>query len=576
MSHARVGLRFTALTFALTSVAACNAVFGVRGGHTASGASTGSGGTATTSSSGTTTSGSAGAGGLPAPVCDGSRPGADGTTARWALAAGGIWDEHGAAVAFGQEQTLVVAGTYADDGTALGSGPLPYVETYPDGSKGESDIFVARFDLTGKNLWAQSFRGEGSQGLGSFLQMRSHALRLAVDPSDHILLAGNFRGAFRLGQIDLTNDTSLLPDAFDGFVARLDPSGAPLWAKRLGGPGNDLLLGLAADAHGDAFLAATTANGSSADLSVDFGCGAETVPVQPTAGGVQWIFVSKLGTDGACLWHQRFQVESGFSNLNNLGGGVALTLDPQGDVILALGAYTDGTFIGQGSLGAAQSHDVIVAKLGGADGSVIWRQAYGAPDPQTVWAVATNACGDVFVGGEFDRTAAFADLPALAAPPTAAPSSTSAFLLKLAADADPQKPPKPAWARAFADDGWQTITALAVDDAGKVTLVGNLVDGPASIGVDFGDGHRVPPLPDDAGAFAYHPSFFIAKLGADGAYAWAKRYATDQVNVAHGVAVDARGHTAVTGAATSPLDFGGASTALAPDHEDAFVVLLGP
>jgi hypothetical protein len=574
------GLRLALLALATTGFAACNAIFGIEAGQPAGPTGTGgtsSSSTSSTSSSGTTSSSSGTGGAMPA-VCDGGAPGADGTNAAFARAYGGMWDEYGYAVAFGKSGTFVVAGTYSDDGTAFHNGPLPYTETYPDGGLAGDDLFVARFQTDGTNLWAQSFRGPGDQGLSSFLGQRNNGLRVALDPNDGIYLAGSFHGSFTMGQTPLADDTSRHDDTIDAFVARLDADGNALWAKRLGGPDNDVVLGLASDQQGNVVLAGMTANIDDTPMNVDFGCGMESIDPQPQGKGVEWLFVSKLDATGACLWHQRFQVDSGFHDIVNIGGGFALALDPSDNVIVGLGAYTDATYIGQGNLGAPHGLDLVLAALDPVQGDVLWSAAYGGDGPQRVWALATDACGDIVVGGEFDQQATFGTLPPLALPPDsgAASDATHAFVLRLARDADPHKPPTPVWAHGFMDDGWQSVTGVAVDNAGKVTVVGNLIDGPASIGVDFGDGNRMAPYPDDAGAYAFHPSFYIAKLEADGKYHFARRFGDDHFNFAYAVAVDGAGHTVVTGSAAMPVDFGGSTTPLSPQNQDAFVVVYGP
>lgn len=598
-----LGVRLALVAFATTAIAACNAIFGINGGLPAgpsgsggatSSGSSGSGGKASTSSSGTggmmstSTSGtggmmstsSSGTGGAIAdagPVCDGNAPGSEGTNAIWALNAGGFWAQMGYAVAFGKAQTFVVAGTYADGETALGSGPLPYTSSYPDAGSGGDDIFVARYDLAGQNVWARGFGGPDDQGLASFLYQRNNALRVAVDAQDNVVLAGNYRGSFTIGST-LTNDTSRHADAVDAFVAKLDAAGNPLWAKPLGGPDNDLVLGLGVDSQGNIVFAALTANLDATALSVNFGCGAENVDPQPQSTGEQWLFVSKLGPDGSCVWHQRFQIDSGFNDVINIGAGLSLAVDPFDDVILALGADASRTYIGSGNIGSSQGRDVILAKLAHTDGHVLWRKAYGGPGAQRAWAVATDGCGNIVVGGEFDEAAAFGALAPLQLPADsgADPQSTHAFVLKLDLDADPAKPPAPVWARAFADDGWQSVTGVAVDGAGKVTVIGNLIDGPASMGVDFGDGVLTPPVPDDAGNWGYHPAFYFAKLNADGTLHHARRFGDDHANNAYGVAVDSAGHTVMTGAAQMKIDFGGGASPLDPNNIDVFVVMYGP
>lgn len=89
------------------------------------------------------------------------------------------------------------------------------------------DIFVARFDLAGRNQWAERAGGDGFEALN----------RMTVDPQGHLYITGRFSGTAQFGNIALVA-RSLYTDL---FIARYTPGGAVLWA--LGGGGQDADIG---------------------------------------------------------------------------------------------------------------------------------------------------------------------------------------------------------------------------------------------------------------------------------------------------------------------------------------------
>jgi len=115
-------------------------------------------------------------------------------------------------------------------------------------------------------------------------------------------------------------------------VAKYAPDGRPLWAKRFGGPYDDLGKALAVDASGDVFVTGQF------QASAGFGDGTMT------CAGSYDIFLARLsGADGRQIWAK------------GLGGtsidtGDALALDDTGNV------YLTGSFRGTVAPSRSNSH----------------------------------------------------------------------------------------------------------------------------------------------------------------------------------------------------------------------------
>jgi hypothetical protein len=118
--------------------------------------------------------------------------------------------------------SLYLLGTFGDTIT-LGPGVvLP-------GAVGQSDIFLAKYDLSGNAVWASSF---GSTNFDS-------AYGLALDSSNNIYISGQYGdGPVSLGsglQLPITQG------AYDGYFIKYNSSGSPIWYKTLGSANVDTL-----------------------------------------------------------------------------------------------------------------------------------------------------------------------------------------------------------------------------------------------------------------------------------------------------------------------------------------------
>lgn len=143
-------------------------------------------------------------------------------------------------------------GTGADEGKALAVDSAGYTWTIgkfassmPVGSTnltsaGNSDVFVARFDSSGVAQWAVRLGGSTAD----------EGLALALSPAgDAVAIAGKFTGTAAFGAVSLTS-----AGGNDAFVAKLDSSGAVLWAVGIGSTSADEATAVAFNAAGDVFV----------------------------------------------------------------------------------------------------------------------------------------------------------------------------------------------------------------------------------------------------------------------------------------------------------------------------------
>jgi hypothetical protein len=106
-------------------------------------------------------------------------------------------------------------------------------------SAGSGDIFVAKLNSNGNWLWAKQ---AGSTGFDT-------AYGISTDANGSCYITGEFSGSADFGSTILTSEGSS-----DIFIARLDPAGNWLWAKKSGGVSEDCGNAISIDADGNGFL----------------------------------------------------------------------------------------------------------------------------------------------------------------------------------------------------------------------------------------------------------------------------------------------------------------------------------
>src|SRR5690606_4674220 len=105
---------------------------------------------------------------------------------------------------------------------------------------------------------------------------------LAVDNSGNILMTGNVARHASFGPIPMHTQ------GVDGFVAKFDAAGTPLWAKSFGGPHVEFGFRIGVDAEGNAYITGgLTSDGVTIGTTEQFGNG---------------FFVAKFDADGDFVW----------------------------------------------------------------------------------------------------------------------------------------------------------------------------------------------------------------------------------------------------------------------------------
>ena len=212
-----------------------------------------------------------------------------------------------------------------------------------------------------------------------------------TDGARNSYMAGLFEATTTFGAGEANETTLTSAGDFDILVARHDPSGALVWAKRAGGTGLDWGYALALDGAGNSYVTGRFTGTATFDSTV------------MTTAGSDDVFVAKYDSSGALVWARR----AGGSSTDE-GRGIAI--DSAGN------SYVSGFFAGNATFGlgdlnqttltSAGSLDIFVAKYD-PNGELVWARRAGGSSSDDAFEIATDGAGNSYVTGRFGGTATF-------------------------------------------------------------------------------------------------------------------------------------------------------------------------
>ena len=311
----------------------------------------------------------------------------------------------------------------------------------------------------------------------------------------------------------------------DVFVAKLNADGTFAWATKAGSSGDDRGNSVSALADGSSII-----TGSFLGLAT---FGSTTLN---NAGGED-VFVAKLNADGTFAWATR----AGGTGYD-YGNSVSVLAD--GSSIIT-GYYQYSATFGSTTLTNAGGVDLLVAKLN-ADGTWAWASRAGGTSSDYGKSVSVLADGSSIITGYFSGSATFGST-------TLSAGSTEAFVAKLNADGT--------WA-------WATKVSGTTYDLGA--SLSTFTDGSSIItGYFLGSATFGSTSLTSAGEF----DVFVAKLNADGTFAWATKAGGTSRDFGLGMSTFVDGSSIVTGYFTGSAIFG-STTLTGAGGEDVFVAKL--
>jgi hypothetical protein len=376
------------------------------------------------------------------------------------------------------------------------------------------------FGSSPRTPWAMPLR-DGPGGATSVATAASAA------PDGTLFLGGTFYGTLDLGLAPLTS----LGGA-DVVVAKIDPSGRLLWAKRFG-DGMDQIAH-AVSAAPDGGVVVTGEFAGTLDVAQDVSkkasrpAGATPAPAVLRALGAKDIFVMKLDADGAVVWAAQF----GGDKANAEASGVAV--GPTGAVALT-GSFDHAvSFDGDRHVSGAFP-SAFVSSLDPATGHALWTWAWGDGVGMRGKSVSVDGQGDVVATGTFGGTVDFGSGPVVSH------GGTDVYLVKIHGD-------RIAWSKTFGDPWDDYAAAVVTDTPGDIVTLGQYTGT-----VDLGTG----PHSANGAAFFGSSDVFVAKYDAAGHADWVSNFgASNRVDWADALALAPNGTVYFSARIFNPFQVG--------------------
>lgn len=238
----------------------------------------------------------------------------------------------------------------------------------------EMDVFVAKFDRTGRHLWTTVVGGPNYE--------RAYAIE--VDDAGYIYVAGRAGRGFPVtsGAFQTTFMGGMETSSYghqDGFVFKMAPDGRSLvWASYFGASDPGMIRDLAIDTHGNIYVSSVRKAGSSypPEVQAVFDRGPYPTPV-----GGQDLVVARISNDGSRLvWAMHL------GGTGDEAGEGSIRVGPDGHpvVLIVTNSTNAPTTAGAYSRSLRGATDFYIAKVRSDGAGLVWATYLGGSGSEAV------------------------------------------------------------------------------------------------------------------------------------------------------------------------------------------------
>ena len=413
-------------------------------------------------------------------------------------------------------------------------------DTFKLKSFGKKDIFLTKLNKDGNLIWTKQMGGHGDD-IGT---------AVAISKSGYVYAMGSFNDT-----ADLDPGTGVQNFIGAGFrdvsMCKFDTAGKLIWAKAIGGMGDDQVRSLAIDKNENLIF------GGDFYATMDFDPSSSGV-YNLNSNGWNDMFCCKLDSAGNFLWANAIGCtasDEAYGVAVDSSGGVYMTGRFQSACDFDPGA---GTF----SLTPKGLLDGFITKYN-ASGSFAWAKQFGGPGSDiTGQSIVTTKTSEVFLAGEFKGTV---DIdPSLSGIDSITPSGKhDVFIAKM------DTAGKYIWSKIMGGPTGDDMTStLTIDKNGNLYTTGYFY------GVtDWDPSSAVAPL-TSKGSW----DVFISVLDRTGSYVWAKSFGGGLFDTGMGIAVDTADNVYTTGGFQYMCDFDPSSVTayqIAAGKNDIYIHKMG-
>lgn len=408
-----------------------------------------------------------------------------------------------------------------------------------------SSLFIFFYTLTSAQnfVWAKSFGGT----------TYDDGYAVCTDPSGNVINVGSFNGTVDFDPGPSIFNLTSTPGTDDIYIVKLTSAGAFVWAKRIGGTGNEVGSDVTTDASGNIYTIGSFTG------TVDFDPNATTVNV--TSAGKRDVFILKLNSAGNYVWAKQI------GGINDDWGN-ALDLDATANI------YATGTFSGSCDFNPSATtntatvygaQDAFICKWD-VNGNYQWAFSMGGTQDDYGYDVAVNATGtSVFTTGTFKGNTVDIS-PQCSCGTVNSLGQSDIFIVKQAAASGGFQN-----SAVFGGTGYDSPGGITLDVLDNVYTTGSF-----DAACDFDPG----PLNVSLGAVGSNDGF-ISKLNSSLAYVFAKQFSGSSSESGSDIKLDPTGNIYVTGSFNDIVDFDPSAASytvscVGGTNSDAYVLKLDP
>ena len=317
---------------------------------------------------------------------------------------------------------------------------------------------------------------------------------------------------YAAGQVEFDadfGDNVILTSAgiHDIWLAKYNPAGKLVWAKRAGGRGGDKIQSITLDGLGHIFCVGEFEDSSYWDGIMKYTNGPE---------GVNNMFIAKYDTSGPVIWVRNIGVAG---PLQTRGYGVAC--DAQGNVYACGGTKGDTYYNNTFLFSTAGDYDGTVIKFD-PNGVFCWARRIGGIDSDKAYGIVSDNNGSIYVTGYFAGNISFSSSNIT----LNGRGHTDIFLAKYDTAGSLQ------WAKMAGDTGFDRGWDVSINVNGQIIITG-----------EFQTGYFGTHLAHSRG----NEDMFVAAYNSSGDNLWVTAGGGPEDDIGRGVSHDASGNIFVIG-----------------------------
>lgn len=298
----------------------------------------------------------------------------------WVIHSNGPSVELGTALKLGETDAVYTGGTF-NFRTDFKPGPDSlFIQSYST-TITNTDAFVAKYDTSGKVLWAKGFIGAGDMDLWD----------LCLDKKENVYSTGSYVTSCDFDP-DLNKDYFLTSNCRAAFISKLDSSGNFVFAKQFKGCSDGMKIIM--DNNNDLII------GGRYSFITDFNPDPNQTANRWARGGLRDGFICKLDSVGNFKWVNTFNgpyAEEVSSVASDINGN-----------IFVVGNYEDSLYYRSNQQNLFLSNHfsfkgTFLSKLD-SNGNILWLKKVAESTTMRTHDICLGPSGEIYIGGEIEDT----------------------------------------------------------------------------------------------------------------------------------------------------------------------------